>query len=162
MSYSFAKYTDPHRDLIFPEGVAELRSDGRVHALKYDNLGLQQSSKPTFTGPVYILINGGCLSTTAEFLTEVHFHHRATFIREESAGCYYGPTAGDVERGERHYLRGLPQGAQGPLAIPVARNPVFILALSHRNERRADVFPERAATDRFARSAHGRDRVRAD
>jgi len=96
MSFSFAKYTDPHRDLIVPEGVAELRSDGRVHMLKYDNLGLQQPSKPTFTGPVYILINGGCLSTTAEFLTEAHFHHRATFIGEESAGCYYGPTSGDV------------------------------------------------------------------
>ena len=98
MSFSFAKYTDPHRDLIVPEGVAELRSDGRVHMLKWDNLGLQQPSKPTFTGPVYVLIDGGCLSTTAEFLTEAHFHHRATFIGEESAGCYYGSTSGDVVR----------------------------------------------------------------
>jgi C-terminal processing protease CtpA/Prc len=98
MSFSFAKYTDPHRDLIVPAGVAELRPDGRVHMLKYENLGLQQPNKPTFTGPVYILINGGCLSTTAEFLTEVHVHHRATFIGEESAGCYYGSTSGEVVR----------------------------------------------------------------
>jgi len=66
--------------------------------LKYDNLGLQQPSKPTFTGTVYVLMNGGCLSTTSEFLTEVHFHHRATFIGEESAGCYYGSTSGEVVR----------------------------------------------------------------
>jgi C-terminal processing protease CtpA/Prc len=53
-------------------------------------LSLQQPSKPAFAGPIYILIDGGCLSTTAEFVTEVDIHHRATFIGEESAGCYYG------------------------------------------------------------------------
>lgn len=96
MSFSFAKYTDPHRNLIVPEGLAERRADGKIHMVQYDNIGLQQPSKPAFTGPVYILIDGGCLSTTAEFLTEVHTHHRATFIGEESSGCYYGPTSGDV------------------------------------------------------------------
>ncbi len=94
-SFSFSKYTD-HDDLTIPKGVAELRADGRVHALNHPNLGLQQPSKPTFTGPVYILINGGCFSTTSEFLSQAHFHHRATFIGEESAGGYYGNTSGTV------------------------------------------------------------------
>ena len=64
MRYSFAKYTDPHRDLIVPQGMTELRDDGKVHQIVDSLLGLQQPSKPTFTGPVYILIDGGCLSTT--------------------------------------------------------------------------------------------------
>jgi hypothetical protein len=94
----FPKYTDDHNDFTIPKGEAELRADGRVHALNHPNLGLQQPSKPTFTGPVYILLNGGSFSTTSEFLTEVHFHHRATFIGEESAGGYYGNTSGSVVR----------------------------------------------------------------
>ncbi len=98
MNFTFAKYTEPHRDLIPPDDVAERRADGKFHLIKYDNMGLQQPSKPTFTGPVYILIDGGCLSTTAEFLTAAHSRHRATFIGEESAGCYYGPTSGDIVR----------------------------------------------------------------
>jgi C-terminal processing protease CtpA/Prc len=65
--------------------------------IEHDNPGLQQPSKAAFTGTVYILIDGGCLSTTAEFLTLVHFHHRATFIGEESTGAYYG-TTGEVAK----------------------------------------------------------------
>jgi C-terminal processing protease CtpA/Prc len=96
MRYSFAKYADDGRDYVVPPGLAELRADGKFHQIEDSLLGLQQPSKPTFTGPVYILIDGGCLSTTAEFLTEVHVHHRATFIGEESAGCYYGPNSPTV------------------------------------------------------------------
>src|SRR5436190_10353 len=96
MRYSFAKYADDGRDYIVPQGLAELRADGKIHQIEDSLLALQQPSKPTFTGPVYILIDGGCLSTTAEFLTEVHVHHRATFIGEESAGCYYGPNSPTV------------------------------------------------------------------
>src|SRR5262249_15491635 len=60
------------------------------------NLGIQQPSKPTFAGKVFTLINGGCFSTTSEFLSQAHFHRRATFIGEESGGGYYGNTSGVV------------------------------------------------------------------
>lgn len=93
MRFSFAKYTDPHRDLVVPEGIGEIRPDGKVHIIEHDNSGLQQPSTDTFYGAVYILIDGGCLSTTAEFLTLAQVHHRATFIGEESAGAYYGTTS---------------------------------------------------------------------
>jgi hypothetical protein len=95
-----ARYTDPHRDLQIPEGVAELRSDGRSHVTLTGEplLGLQQPSKPTFTGRLYVLINGGSFSTTAEFLSVLDSHHRATFIGEESGGGYYGNTSGSAAR----------------------------------------------------------------
>jgi len=95
-----AKYTDPHRDLQIPEGVAELRSDGRSHMTLTGEplLGLQQPSRPTFTGGLYVLINGGSFSTTAEFLSVLDSHHRATFIGEESGGGYYGNTSGSAAR----------------------------------------------------------------
>jgi hypothetical protein len=99
MSFSFfPKYTDDHNDFAIPEGAGQLRADGRFHALDHPNLGLQHPNKPTFAGAVYILIDGGCFSTTSEFLTAVHSHHRATFIGEESAGGYYGNTSGAVVR----------------------------------------------------------------
>jgi hypothetical protein len=97
-SYSFAKYTDKHRDLVVPPGLAELRADGKGHQTNDPLIGLQSPGQPGFKGPLYILINGRCFSSTAEFLTEIHFHHRATFIGEESAGAYYGNNSGDVER----------------------------------------------------------------
>jgi hypothetical protein len=90
----FDKYADNRRHgWIVPQGMVELRADGRVHQTNEPLLTIQQPTKPVFTGPVYILIDGGCLSTTAEFLTEVDVHHRATIIGEESAGCYYGPSS---------------------------------------------------------------------
>ena len=39
-------------------------------------------------------MNGGSFSTTCEFLSTLHNHHRATFIGEEAAGGYYGNTSG--------------------------------------------------------------------
>lgn len=72
----------------------EARPDGQFNFLRHPNLGTQQPSSPTFKGRVLVLINGGSYSTTAEFLTQVHTRHRATFIGEESGGAYYGNTSG--------------------------------------------------------------------
>lgn len=92
-TFSFAKYTGVP-DLKLPEGAAEKGHDGKYHAVGHPNWGINQPSKPTFTGKVYIIINGGSFSTTSEFLSQAHFHKRATFIGEESAGGYYGNSSG--------------------------------------------------------------------
>jgi len=97
-SFGLAKYADDGRHYTIPAGMAELRADGKGHIIGEPLMSLQQPSKPTFTGRVYILMNGGSFSTTAEFLTEVHSHHRAMFIGEESGGAYYGNNSGDVPR----------------------------------------------------------------
>src|SRR5437660_11254925 len=98
MSYSLAKYTDKHRELVVPKGLAELRADGKIHQIVDPQLTVQQPGQPAFTGPVYVLIDSGCFSTTSEFLTEADVHHRALFIGQESAGAYSGNNSGDVER----------------------------------------------------------------
>jgi hypothetical protein len=100
-SFTFtAKYTDPHRDLNIPEGVAEPHADGRDHITLASEplLGLQQPNQPTFTGRLYVLMNGGSFSTTAEFLSVLDSHQRATFFGEESGGGYYGNTSGSEAR----------------------------------------------------------------
>ncbi len=91
--FTFKKYT---KLPTVAEDAVERLTNGTYRLLKHPNLGLQQPSKPTFAGKVLILINGGCFSTTAEFLSQVHCHKRATFIGEESGGGYYGNTSGPV------------------------------------------------------------------
>jgi hypothetical protein len=97
-SYSFGKYTEPPRDLTVPPGLTARRADGKIHQIEESTLAMQQPRLPTFTGPVYALVDSGCLSATSELLTEMDVRHRATFIGEESAGCYYGNTSGTVIR----------------------------------------------------------------
>lgn len=68
--------------------------DGELHNVGHPNMGIQQPSQPAFQGKVFVLINGGSFSTTSEFLSVLHFHHRATFLGEEAGGGYYGNTSG--------------------------------------------------------------------
>ena len=99
MSFTFfPKYTDGRNNFNIPEGMAEVRADGRAHATNSPDAQVHPPSKPKFSGRLYVLIDGGSFSTTAEFLTEVRSHHLATFIGEESAGAYYGNNSGTVAR----------------------------------------------------------------
>jgi C-terminal processing protease CtpA/Prc len=93
LEFSFQKYAKLPR---VPADVVERQANGKYRLLRHPNLGLQQPSQPTFAGKVWILINSGCFSTTAEFLSQAHYHKRATFIGEESGGGYYGNTSGAV------------------------------------------------------------------
>jgi hypothetical protein len=92
MEFSFSKYTGT--PIKVPPKSVEARDDGKIHAVGHPNWGIKQPNQPTFAGKVYILINGGSFSTTSEFLSQAHFHRRATFIGEESAGGYYGNSSG--------------------------------------------------------------------
>jgi len=93
-SFDFSKYTG--NPVNVPEKMVEARADGKFHAVSHPNWGIKQPNQPTFSGKVYILINGGSFSTTSEFLSQAHFHKRATFIGQESAGGYYGNSSGMV------------------------------------------------------------------
>jgi Peptidase family S41 len=113
-TFSLGKYMEPPADLTVPQGLAERRADGRIHQIVESTLGVQPPSLPTFKGRLYVLIDSGCLSATSELLTAIDVRHRATFIGEESAGCYYGNTSGTVIR----------------ISLPNTRLGVFIPMLS--------------------------------
>jgi hypothetical protein len=76
------------------DGMLVRQRNGKYRNVKHPNWGIQQPSKPTYTGVVYILINGNSFSTTSEFLSHAHARKRATFIGEESGGGYSGNTSG--------------------------------------------------------------------
>jgi len=59
------------------------------------NLGMQQPSANSYTGKVYVLINGRSFSGVAEFSSIVRSNNRGVFIGEECGGGYYGNTSGN-------------------------------------------------------------------
>lgn len=95
LDFEFMRYaTNPPYHLAIPENEVQKMPDGHYRYISHPNWGLQQPGKPTFTGKVFILMNGGSFSTTCEFLSLAHFHHRAVFIGEEAGGGYYGNNSG--------------------------------------------------------------------
>jgi C-terminal processing protease CtpA/Prc len=90
--FDFMRYA--RSPLAVPEGMVQKRQDGRFRVTDHPNWGLQQPGKPMFTGKVFVVMNGDSFSTTCEFLSMAHFHHRAVFVGEEAGGGYYGNTSG--------------------------------------------------------------------
>jgi len=92
LTFSFLSHTQQAQPLPAHEFV--LQADGKYHWVKHPNWGILQPRQPHFAGKVYLLINGGCFSTCAEFVSTMHFHKKAIFIGEEIGGGYYGNTSG--------------------------------------------------------------------
>lgn len=94
--YNFAKYV-PDKDgkpttLHIGAGFEDV--GGKVVHTGHPNWGRQQPLLPHFGGQVLILENGGSFSTTGEFMSITRFHHRATFIGQESGAAYGGNNSG--------------------------------------------------------------------
>ena len=92
-SFDFFKYTT-RPNAKAPKGMLKANNQGSFDNVKHPNYGKQANSSPTFTGNIYVLINGGCFSTTSEFLSVLHYNTNAIFIGEESGGGYYGNCSG--------------------------------------------------------------------
>jgi len=92
--FSFFRYVDGAKPI--PENEVEKRADGKYHYIVHPNWGIQKPAQPHFEGQVLVLMNGGSFSTTCEFLSNLHYRKRATFVGEEAAGGYYGNTSGDM------------------------------------------------------------------
>jgi Peptidase family S41 len=90
--FDFFRYAEDAKPI--PADMVEKRADGKFHDIKHPNLGIQQPSEPHFSGKVIVLMNGGSFSTTCEFLSNLHYNKRATFVGEEAGGGYYGNTSG--------------------------------------------------------------------
>ncbi len=95
LSFNFFQYV-PNREPL-PANIVEMAKpgpDGKYHVVGHPNWGILQPASPHFGGKVIVLVNGGSFSTTCEFLSMLHSHGGATFVGEETAGGYYGDTAG--------------------------------------------------------------------
>jgi hypothetical protein len=71
LTFSFLSQTQQAQPL--PADEFARGADGKYHWVKH-LLGLMQPRQPHFAGKVYLLINGGCFSACAEFVTGMQFH----------------------------------------------------------------------------------------
>lgn len=92
-SFESFKYTS-RPGMKAPKGMLKANNEGTFDNIQHPNTGRQKPLQPTYKGNIYVLINGGCFSTTSEFLSLLHFHTKAIFIGEESGGGYYGNCSG--------------------------------------------------------------------
>jgi len=59
------------------------------NVIGYSNLKKHiKPRQPNFSGNLYILIDGGCFSTTGHLLSVLRYHQRGIFIGEESGGSF--------------------------------------------------------------------------
>jgi Peptidase family S41 len=72
----------------------EKRADNLYHIIDYPNLGILHPTSLTFSGKIYVLMNGGSFSTTAEVISHLHNLRRAEFIGAEAGGAYNGNNSG--------------------------------------------------------------------
>ena len=86
------KYEIPWTFEGFPNGV--IKENGVYKWPKYSILGWREKADNAFTGQVYFLINGGCVSTTSEFASVAHHNKQGVFIGEEVGGSYLGNSSG--------------------------------------------------------------------
>lgn len=146
LSFDFAKYATGASQL--PAENFQQGADGRYHLVGHPNWGLQQPTSPTFRGDVLVLMNGGSFSTTAEFLSQAHYHHRATFIGEESGGGYYGNTSGFMP------ILTLPH-SKLRVVVPLVR---YRIAVSGCKEPSHGVIPDREVRYTIEDVLAGRDK----
>lgn len=130
-SFDFFKYTG-NPDAKAPKGMLEPNVAGTFDNVKHPNIGLQSPKHPTFKGKIYVLIDGGCFSTTSEFLSVLDFNTNTVFIGEESGGGYYGNCSGPA----REVI--LPNTKVG-LAIPLMR---YNMAVSEHSPTNTGIIPD--------------------
>ncbi len=92
-SFDCFKYTN-RPGMKAPKGMLKANNEGTFDNIQHSNVGKQKPLSPTFIGKIYVLINGGCFSTTSEFLSQLYSNTQAVFIGEESGGGYYGNCSG--------------------------------------------------------------------
>ena len=94
-NYGFFKYTNMVGRRV-PSGLLTANAAGSFDVIRHPNVGKQKPSLPTYSGKIYVLINGGCFSTASECISMIHSNTNAVFIGEETGGGYYGNNSGMV------------------------------------------------------------------
>ncbi len=92
--YSFAQYARLPKFYGIMRHLITKTDSGTYLWTHNRNLKMQKPKKNSFSGNVYILINGGSFSVTSEFASVAHYLKRAVFIGEETGGGYYGNNSG--------------------------------------------------------------------
>lgn len=73
---------------LFARLIAEECAYFSADAPGYSDLKTIRPARNRFSGALYVLIDGGCFSTTGHLCSLLRYHGRGTFIGEETAGSF--------------------------------------------------------------------------
>ena len=133
-NFNFFKYTTNASEIKkLPDGMGTTNPDGTIKIIKHPNIGKQKPLTPAFEGKLYVLINGGCFSTTSELLTFLHYNVKPIFIGEESGGGYYGNCSGPT----------------GTLLLPNSKLRVEIPIMKYTMAASGYAFPDRGVLPNY-------------
>ncbi|MFD2564271.1 S41 family peptidase [Aquimarina rubra] len=74
--------------------IFKVKKENREAYFKFKQSKLRKPKSNTFTGKVYVLINGESFSASSILSTHLKATKRATFVGEETGGAYNGTVAG--------------------------------------------------------------------
>jgi C-terminal processing protease CtpA/Prc len=70
------------------------KKDGNYYWTRHKNLKIQKPQHNSYSGNVYVLLNGNSYSVTAEFAAIAKSNNRALFFGQETGGAYEGNNSG--------------------------------------------------------------------
>ncbi len=151
---SFKQYTNlPEIDSVTDPYVGSAAgiwkpdpNGGWLMTEKYPIIGVLKPSENHFGGTVYVLIDGGSFSATAEFCATADFYKRAIFIGEETGGAAEGD-GGGADNG--------PTLPASHLHIRIPQEAYF--SFVDKSNRRRGTLPKYAVTQTVEDLAKGRD-----
>jgi len=68
--------------------VPYLKNNGGIKQYSHLTKPIPMTKHNSFKGNLFILINGGCFSSTGHLCSILKYHHLGTFIGEETGGTY--------------------------------------------------------------------------
>lgn len=74
--------------------IFKVKKENKEAYFKFKHSKLRKPKSDTFTGKVYVLINGESFSASSILATHLKATKRATFVGEETGGAYNGTVAG--------------------------------------------------------------------
>ena len=92
--FSFLEHTDAPDIKKMLKAQTKPNDKGTYDLIIHPNLGELKPMQPTFTGSVYVMIDGGSFSASGETTSLMHFYEKAKFVGEECGAGYYGNTSG--------------------------------------------------------------------
>lgn len=99
-SFPFTENIDSYETPMFLSTIISKDKEGRNVISDFESTwqknpdSLYQPKKNYFKGNLYVLINGGSFSATAEVCSLLDSNDKTIFIGEETGGGYYGNTSG--------------------------------------------------------------------
>jgi len=92
--FSFSQYASVPLAFKILRKLFKKSDSGMYVWYGHKNCGMQKPQKDSYSGKVYVLINGGSFSVSTEFASVLQSLDRAVFVGEETGGGYYGNNSG--------------------------------------------------------------------